>query len=276
MKHILFPTDFSEVATNAFLYALKFADVIEADLIVLHSYDLIPMDSHFFPENFKMVYDSIELAHFDEFKDEIPKLRLLMEEQNLDHIKMTHRLMEGDLMTNMKKSIEEDQIDYIVMGTSGATEWEALFAGSNSGSVILGINVPVLCVPLGVKYRKIKEIGFISHYREKDKIALRTTLNLADILGAKTKSLCIKTSNSNIDVETIEKWEEDFSKESVRFSVVYSDEVKQEMVDFIADQVIDILTMVNYKSSFFEAMFIPDYSKKSNSDIDIPILIIHA
>ena len=37
IKHILFPTDFSDSARNAFRYTLLLADKIEAEIIVLHA-----------------------------------------------------------------------------------------------------------------------------------------------------------------------------------------------------------------------------------------------
>jgi nucleotide-binding universal stress UspA family protein len=276
MKRILFPTDFSEVAINAFVYALELAKIDEAELIVLHSYDLIPMDNQFFPENFNELYDSIEFANFDLFKEEVPKLRAIMEKHKSGHIKMSHRLMEGNLFVNIKKSIHEDKIDYVVMGTSGTTEWEALFAGSNSGTVILGLDVPMFCIPLGVKFKKIKTFGFINHYTSKDKEALYVILDMAKKINAKIKSLYVKTSNSEIDVETIIKWEESFSVEPITFFVIQSDGTKQIMLDFITHQHIDVLAMLTYKSSFFEGMFVPNYAKKKEADIDIPVLVIHA
>jgi hypothetical protein len=50
-----------------------------------------------------MVYDTVELTEFDMFKEEVPKLHTLATACNLDNIKMTHRLMEGDLIENIKK-----------------------------------------------------------------------------------------------------------------------------------------------------------------------------
>jgi nucleotide-binding universal stress UspA family protein len=47
----------------------------------------------------------------------------------------------------------EDKIDFVIMGTSGITNWDSFFVGSNSGSVIIGIEVPMLCGTLGAKYR---------------------------------------------------------------------------------------------------------------------------
>jgi hypothetical protein len=34
MKRILFPTDFSEIATNAFTHVLEFAKIMQADITV--------------------------------------------------------------------------------------------------------------------------------------------------------------------------------------------------------------------------------------------------
>ena len=104
MKCILFPTDFSEVANNAFVHALELAKTQEGELIVLHSFEMPVVDNQFFPENYMVIYESLELSQFDMFKDEIPKLRAIAQERNLDKIRMTHRLMDGDLVYNIKKS----------------------------------------------------------------------------------------------------------------------------------------------------------------------------
>jgi hypothetical protein len=73
MKRILFPTDFSEAATNA----LSIIFEKKGELILLHSYPVLPIDEQFFPENFEMVYDTVELTEFDMFKEEVPKLHTL-------------------------------------------------------------------------------------------------------------------------------------------------------------------------------------------------------
>lgn len=276
MKRILFPTDFSEVATNAFVYALELANLVHAEIVVLHSYDLIPMDDQFFPENFNELYDSVEFANLDLFKDEVPRLHEIMDKHKLGHVKMTHELMEGDLFTNIKKSIHQNKIDYVVMGTSSNMGWEGLFAGSNSGTVVLGLDVPMFCIPLGVKFKKIKTIGYINHYTSKDKEALTALLNMGKMLNAVVKSLYVRTSKSELDAETKKRWEENFVKEPITFFEVRNEEIKQMILDFVSHQEIDVLAMLTYKSSFFEGMFVPNYAKKKEADIHVPILVIHA
>ena len=62
MKKILFPTDFSETANNAFIYAIHLAKSLEAELIVLHTFER-PVISSLHggrPELLEDVYTSIE------------------------------------------------------------------------------------------------------------------------------------------------------------------------------------------------------------------------
>jgi nucleotide-binding universal stress UspA family protein len=275
MKKILFPTDFSEVANNAFVHALEFAKIVQGEIVLLHTFELPVFDNQFFPENYAVIYDSLELSQFDMFKDEIPKLRAIAEERHLGNIKMTHRLMDGDLLFNVKKAIKEDQIDFVVMGTSGVTGWEAFFVGSNAGSVIIGIDVPMLCVPIEAKYKKMETIGFTTRFRPKDKIALKLVLEMAKKTKAKVKCLYVKTSTSDVTKEVIDNWEAEFIQEPITFFVVPSDEIKETILDFILYKDIDVLTMLTYKRGFFEGLFKPSFTKEVADNFDIPILAIH-
>ncbi|RDI55042.1 universal stress protein [Flavobacterium glaciei] len=275
MKKILFPTDFSEVSTNAFVHALEFAKIVQGELVLLHTFQLPIYDNQFFPENYAVIYDSLELAQFDMFKEELPKLRAIAEERHLDKIKMSHRLMDGDLLHNIKKSIKEDNIDFVIMGTSGATGWEAFFVGTNTESVISGIEVPMLCVPAEAKFKKIEIIGFTTRFRNKDKNALKMVLNIAKKTKAKVKCLYVKTSDSDVSKDTVANWEAEFINEPIDFYVINSDAVKETILDFIMYKEVDVLTMLTYKRGFFEGIFNPSLTKKVVTNIEVPILAIH-
>ncbi|SFD58821.1 universal stress protein [Flavobacterium phragmitis] len=275
MKKILFPTDFSDAATNAFVHALEFAKVVKAELILLHTFEIPVYDSQFFPENYASIYSSIELAKFEMFKDEIPKLRAIASERKLDDIVIKHRLMDGDLIYNLKNAVEEDQVDFVIMGTSGVSDWTKFFTGSNTSSVISGVEVPVLCVPVDAKYKKVKTIGFTTRYREKDKKELKKILKIAKKTDAKVKSLYVRTSNSDVTDTTIKEWEKEFAGENVEFLVLPSDDVKDTITDFILYKDIDILTTITHKRSFFESLFDSSFSKKISKEVSIPVLIMH-
>lgn len=275
MKKILFPTDFSEAATNAFVHALEFAKIVKAELVLLHTFEIPVYDSQFFPENYASIYSSIELAKFEMFKDEIPKLRAIAAERKLDDIVLKHRLMDGDLIYNLRNAVEEDQIDFVIMGTTGNSDWTKFFTGSNTNSVISEVNVPVLCIPIDAKYKKVKTIAFTTRYREKDKEVLKKVLKIAKKTDAKVKSLYVKTSNSDVSDATIKEWEQEFAADNVEFLVLPSDEVKETILDFILYKDIDILTTITHKRSFFESLFDSSFSKKITKEVSIPVLIMH-
>jgi nucleotide-binding universal stress UspA family protein len=221
-----------------------------------------------------VIYESVELSEFEMFKEEIPKLRAIATERNLDKIKMTHRLMDGNLLYNINKSIKDDKIDYVIMGTEGASGWSEFFSGTNTGNVLADVDVPILCIPIDAKYKKTETIGFTTRFRPKDKKALKKIIKLAKMADAKLKCLYVKTSKSDVVKETIKKWEEDFEHDPIEFFIIDSDEVKEAILDFILYQEIDILTMLTYKRSFFEGLFHPSLTKKFANNFDVPILAI--
>jgi nucleotide-binding universal stress UspA family protein len=275
MKKILFPTDFSEVANNAFVHALQLAKLIKGELVLLHTFEQPIIDSQFTPDNYYMIFESMQLAQFDLFKDEIPKLRAIAEANNLADIKLSHRFIDGDLVYTIKKAIDEEAINFVVMGTSGETGWESFFIGSNTGAVVSAVTVPVLSVPLTAKFKKIETIGFTTRYREKDKKALIQVLQIAKKTKAEVRCLYVKTSNSDVSDAIIKQWEKEFQHEPIHFLVLPSDDVQGVILDFLTHKSIDILAMVTYKRNFFSELFNPSLTRKIANFSEIPILALH-
>jgi nucleotide-binding universal stress UspA family protein len=183
--------------------------------------------------------------------------------------------MDGNLIYNIKKAIKEEKIDFVIMGTSGASGWETFFLGSNAGSVISAIDVPILCVPLDAKFKKIETIGFTTRYRAKDKKALEEVLKIAKKMDAKVRCLYVKTSNSDVADATMKHWEREFEAEPIQFSVIPSDDVQDTILDFILFKDIDMLAMMTYKRNFFVELFKPSLTQKFANSSDIPILAMH-
>lgn len=273
MKKILFPIDFSETAINAFVYALELAKIIKGELVLLHSFELPTVGNVFYPENYKETFETLELSKFEQFKDEIPKLRAIAEQRNLGHINMSHRLMDGVLIYNIQESIKSDKIDFVVMGTSGATGWKELFVGTNTGEVITTVNVPVLSVPVDAKFNKIETIGFTTRFREKDKTALQQVVSIAKKTNAKVKCLYVKTKETDNTEATFTAWKNHFKNDPVSFFILPSEEVNETILDFISHQAIDVLAMITYKRNFFEALFNSSLSQKMSYNCVIPILV---
>lgn len=275
MKKILFPTDFSETANNAFVYALKFANKLQAEVLVLHVYDLPPISYEGHATAIVEVFETIELDKFENFKDQIPYLRKIAEDNGLEYIKMNHILKQGDLIHSIKEVVKDEAIDLVVMGTTGASGWQETFFGSNTGSAITNVRKNILSVPNEAKFEVIRNIAFTTRFREQDKKALYEVIPFAKMFNAKIKCLAVKTKNFEGNDEEIIAWKKEFENQPVEFFIVPDDDVKQTIYDFLDNQHIDILSMVTYKRSFFEELFRQSLTQKMSYHSKIPILVLH-
>lgn len=277
MKKILFPTDFSETANNAFITALKMADFLNYEILVLHSYEMPVINFGgnlaFAPE----IYSTIELDTFESFKDFIAQLRDLSYKNNLDHIVIKHMLLQGSLVETMKSIVKDEEVRLIVMGTAGSNDWAKRLFGSNALDVMNHVPQNLLVIPDNVKYKKIKTIGFTTKFRPKDKKALKEVVRIADKVGAEVRCLYVKTSSGDVSEALIDQWREDFKKHKVQFVIIPHDDVKESIYDFLNFNHIDVLAMLSYKSNFLTDVFIKrNLAKDIVGEIKIPLLAIRS
>lgn len=276
MKRILFPTDFSEAAKSAFVYALNFANALDAEIIILHVYDLPIVDMPPMPETTQEVFDIVEMHQFESFRDELPELHKIAEYHNLGHIKMRNVLLYGDLVYNINKVCEDEQAELIVMGTKGATGLKETFLGSTTGSVIANTKVPVLGIPAEAKYTPVKSIAFTTQYRDRDNDALLKTIAISKIFDAKLLCLYIKNDDDPEDIEErINEWKIYYRDENIDFYNISGDHIEQTILDFIDNQKADLLVMRTHKRGFFESLFHRSLTKKMAYHTNVPLLIYH-
>ena len=275
MKKILFPTDFSETAENAFIYALNMAKSLDAKLIVLHVYDVAVISYEAYSPITIEVYESIELGNFENFRDYVPKLREIALAHHLDDVPMSHVLEQSDLVQAINNLVKQEDINLIVMGTKGVSGLEEMFLGSNTGSVISNVQKTLLCVPMNAKFKKIEKIGFTTRYRDKDRKALKKVIKIADKLKATVKCLYVKTLKSDVTEEQIKEWREEFKIEPLNFFITSNDDLEDEVFEFVESQNIDVLAMLTYKRTFFESLFQKSFAKKLSYHSEIPLLVLH-
>ncbi|MFM9825354.1 universal stress protein [Flavobacterium sp.] len=275
MKRILFPTDFSDTANNAFVYALEMAKHLDAEFIVLHVYDSPNLTYEGCPSSIAAIYETIELKNLENFNDQIPYLRKIAEEHQFESVKMSYILRHGNLIKIIKEISEKENIDLIVMGTHGASGLKEVFLGSNTGFVITQVPTMLLCLPNEAKFEKIKHICFTTLLKDEDKTALSDVLNIAKKFHAKVKCLTIKTSDSKLAHEDIEKWQSNFKREPIEFFVVSNDNIKKTIYDFLERQEIDVLAMLTHRRSFVEQLFTQSLAQKLSFHSKTPILVMH-
>lgn len=275
MKRILFPTDFSDVSNNAFVYALRLADTLHAAILTLHVYDLPVIDNEGFPNYLLEMYDVLEVGQFENYKGQVPVLRDIADKHGLSHIPLSHELLMGDLVDNIKELCRREAIEYVVMGTKGASGLKETFLGSTASNVIAGTDAIVLAIPEHCQYRPIRNIVFTSRFKEKDRAALQQVLTIADGFAAKVHCLYVRTPHSDVKEVIIRDWEHVFGAQGVLFHIIESDHVKEAILAFTQAEKADLLAMLHFKRSFLEELFQHSLTQKIAHHIQIPILALH-
>ena len=88
-------------------------------------------------------------------------------------LKCESRLAHGNLIPSLRKIIEDEQPNLIVMGTKGADGLKRILIGSNTVNVIANTKVPVLVIPEVARFE-----NFL--HSDKKEIVLATDLELLE------------------------------------------------------------------------------------------------
>ena len=275
MKKILFPTDFSEASKNAFIYALKLAESIQAEVVTMHVYQLPQANYINISEYLNEIYDVEALSNFENYKDEVPILRGIAEENNLDHIKISHVLILGNLVPEIKKITENENFDFVVMGTKGATGLKETFFGTIATKVMNEVSALVLVIPQHCQYSLIKKILFITQYKTEDTESFIKVLSLSKIFQAHVDCLRVESSHHETKNDCREDWNALIENKDVVFHSIAEDDIEGIILNFIDLHKIDLIAMHVYHRNFFEKLFEISLSKKLAFHIKVPILGIH-
>ncbi len=279
MKNILFPTDFSKTADNAFIYALHLAKSLGADLHVLHTYSM-PIVSGLGVESSEVVqqvYENVELTSFEKFKEKAGELRKIAEQEGASDLKLSFIFQEGDLIINILEAISKEHIDLVVMGTNGISGFDKKLFGSNTINTIKSIDIPILSVPHQAKFKGITKIGFTTVFKNSDKKPLANVLKIAEQFNAKVRCLNIAKDMKDVTVElAVREWERDFNSDRLKFIIREEGNqlIEEHISEFIHDLNLSFLAIVKRNRTFFESIFSSSLSKKLSYKLDIPLLII--
>lgn len=275
MKKILFPTDFSDASKNAFIYALKLADSIDAEIITMHVYQFPKVNYVNVSEYLHEIYDVTELSNFENYKDEVPILRNIAEENNLDKVKISHVLILGNLIDEIQKIIKHENIDFIVMGTKGATSLKETFLGTVATKVMNDVKAIVLAIPERCKYQPIKNLLFITEYKPADIESFIRMKALAKVFQAHIDCLRVQSPHHVNKNDYMEDWNELIKGHNIALHSISGDDVEGIILNFVDLYKINMIAMHVYHKNFFEKLFQISLSKKLAFHVNVPILAIH-
>ncbi|WP_439181970.1 universal stress protein [Carboxylicivirga taeanensis] len=213
---ILVPYDFTEVADNAVLHAIKVANELDA---------------------------KVHLLHIAKSEDQISDLEAKLEEQAVRFeqqkgVKPFASVKEGTIFKTINTVVEELDCLLVVMGTHGMKGLQKL-TGSWALKVIVGSKIPYLVVQSAPKRDDYQKIVFPVDYKSENKeklkwvqflyqfsnpkVYLYASATKEGIIDSRTKANVVFSKKyleeKGVDYELVlSEGEDSFSKETIQFS----------------------------------------------------------
>lgn len=276
MKKILLPTDFSENSWNAISYAMQLFKNEPCTFYLLNTYT---------PVIYHVEYVLVEPAQFgmanairdtSEKQLEIFKTRIKKEFNNPKHTIESFAVF-NSLISEIKNIVEDKAVDYVVMGTKGATGIKEVLFGSNTVHVFKNVKCPILAVPDGFTFETPHEVLFPTDFQINYKD--HHIKPILDIISPKSTRVNILHASYGYELskeqeENKKTLENYFKKTAHLFQSVSNQTVEQGITNFQLKMPVNLLVMINNKHSFFENLFFKNAINQIGFHLNIPFLVI--
>jgi nucleotide-binding universal stress UspA family protein len=277
---LLVPTDFSKNAQKAIDYAVNIATEKSA-IILLHAYQIIDTDSasrKFFFEEYNL--DIARKLH-DELKGQKRDIARLK-----PGISVSAELYDNDIKSSIVEASNKFGVDFIVMGTQGASGLKKVFMGSVTARVIGNAAVPVLAIPRMYKWSVPQNILFVTNRFETDTNILNAIFKVVDLFKAHLYVI-VFTDTDTADNEDyinyknkLDEYKIELEKRNKEIKITSShlkgSKFEYTLQQYIDEHSIDMVAMVTYKRSLLESIFNRSITKKMAYRTSIPLLAIPA
>lgn len=278
MKKILFPTDFSPTAENAFLYALALTKATKAHLTLIHVYEL-PELGRALKNTTREVYELMEMESLEAFKKSVSQLHKVAEKNNMGDVEFDQAMVEGEAIYKIAKAAKEIEADFIVMGTKGATGLKEVFLGSVTTGVMEEAQVPVLSIPDEAHYENaINHVAYLTNYKSEELNAFEQTCAFAALFNASVDCLHLSIDEEDEDGGQMDKWKGLTSVQNVAvdFRIEKGDDIEAALMNYTKAQKIDVLAVQPRKKNIFTRLFSKSVSKQIAHHVRVPLLSLPA
>ena len=267
MKKILFPTDFSPAAHNAYQYAIAMAAEIGAMIELIHVYN-VPFTG---TDLYLDLSQQRELRVQKQMQME-ERLHHFIDQYNFKNIgdKLVYPglFIDQEIVDRSKKGV-----DLVIMGTKGERNALDKLMGSVTTRLMMNAGCPVLAIPENATYKGMKEITYATTFSFKDQHFLEKLAEFGSIFGSKVHFLHV-SNNPKIDVED-ELYVEGLPSQFIRFSVINSPSVMEGVDNFLKEHPSDALAIYIPKRNLWERLFHSSFSKKMTFHTDTPLFVFH-
>ncbi len=276
MANILFPTDFSDNALNAYRYALHVAHKLNANILTFHVYEKPPVKASHLPETMEDIIAAQlkeRQADYELAQEKMAKQAVV---ENTPTVSVKHLLEKGKIADKIQEVSEAEKSNLIVMGTQGASGFREVFIGSNTVAVLEKTQLPVLIVPEKAVYKDIQHIVYATSIDDSAEDTIHKVTKFAKAFDANIHCIHINTTKERACEAFMEGLKEKFSEQSnVSFKVIEGDNILHSIDQYLKENKIDLLAMLTHKRTFLDKLLSISYTQKMAFHSSTPLLVFH-
>jgi nucleotide-binding universal stress UspA family protein len=275
MKTLIAPTDFSPAATNAVNYAADMAIATDANLHLVHMYQL-PIAITEVP---------LSLQSVDELR-EAAEERLITLQQNIERItsgkiQVTSEARLGFVVDELTEICKEKDPFAVILGTEGHSAIERMMFGNTTIAAIRNLTWPVLCIPKGAEYGTgIHKIGLATDLEKvEETIPFEIITSIVKTFDAELHILNVETHRSKEPVaEALEQTVTlgtAIRELNPQFHFIENEDVEDGIEEFSEKNNLDLVILVPRKHSLTERLFKKSSTKQLVRESHIPVMTVH-
>lgn len=270
MKKILCPTDHSETAQNAIVFAAKMAQKMEAELTLLNVQSVIELTATEFVRGSALRME----ANQEVLNDESAEISRTF--------KISCNAIVQPSTTSLSETIDKHSRghDLIVMGTEGPHNLVEYFSGSKTYNAARNTTVPVLLIPAGCMYRDIKNLTYAYDYLRERTLHMEQLIPFIKAMGADLTVLeVLEEAKSKDAVDELTELQvilkSKYPEITFNFDTLRSSEVPQAINSYVNQRQPDALAVCSIHRNFLSALFHKSIFKTLSVISDIPIFAFH-
>ena len=276
MNTILVPTDFSQAARNAAIYAINFAKQLKYKNIVLYNAYQAPLVTD---ANMAIV-DTVDIEDMKKVSEEnMHAFKTTLKTFCGDDIAIETKSEYGTLIVDINDVCEEVAAEIIVMGVTGTGKIAESLIGSFAIDVARKAKVPVIIVPPDAGFTDIKEVMLACDFSKVvESTPVASIKKILDETKAKLFVVNIDHNNKHYTDET--------SFESLMLDTLlqgYNPEYHFiDDADFVAainkfalEKQVDLIITIPKKMGWFDALFHKSHTKALAFHSNVPLMVVH-
>lgn len=265
MKTILCPTDFSDTAKNASVFAAKLAQDIDAVLHLIHILHVPILD----PNTTVDVLDTLMQVQQDTANQKLKAEKERIGESS--SAKVVYSTDFGLAVDGITDKAMEIEAFLTIMGTNGETGVVDRILGTVSNGVVKRNKVPTLVIPKSAQYQGFNKVAFADDHKEDLSKQLAFIFNLNKNKRPKIDVVSV-AAGSEYKVYT----EEVVSEEGgVREVCVWAEEIEAGLNNFVRENNAQVIVLKRHHRGFFEDLFHKSTTESILRDASLPTLVFN-